>query len=255
VPKFLKGGDLLFTPVKTGVYRVVDLSAKNPLLVFRRHFNALLYTPSDEETAKAVATQFLESFFSKPIAMEYVDSINNNDNQKDGKIWLDSDSSTERAEKIFMFTVKTIAPSSINSARKLAEADNFWVTAGNQVVGMNSYEIDYERVWGNKIRDYESLSDAYRGIRKELKTAASDDTVTDREFKEALKEYNVKRKAQMDKLLEIKASMVNIMPGKEGEKIIKGVIEESALGKDEKSYLNTGKWRDYSKSRNDLKYK
>ena len=255
VPKFLKGGDLLFTPVKTGVYRVVDLSAKNPLLVFRRHFNALLYTPSDEETAKAVATQFLESFFSKPIAMKYVDSINNNDNQKDGKIWLDSDSSTERAEKIFMFTVKTIAPSSINSARKLTEADNFWVTAGNQVVGMNSYEIDYERVWGNKIRDYESLSDAYRGIRKELKTAASDDTVTDREFKEALKEYNVKRKAQMDKLLEIKASMMNIMPGKEGEKIIKGVIEESALGKDEKNYLNTGKWRDYSKSRNDLKYK
>jgi len=255
VPKFLKGGDLLFTPVKTGVYRVVDLSAKNPLLVFRRHFNALLYTPSDEETAKAVATQFLESFFSKPIAMKYVDSINNNDNQKDGKIWLDSDSSAERAEKIFMFTVKTIAPSSINSARKLAEADNFWVTAGNQVVGMNSYEIDYERVWGNKIRDYESLSDAYRGIRKELKTAASDDTVTDREFKEALKEYNVKRKAQMDKLLEIKASMMNIMPGKEGEKIIKGVIEESALGKDEKNYLNTGKWRDYSKSRNELKYK
>lgn len=255
VPKFLKGGDLLFTPVRTGVYRVVDLSAKNPLLVFRRHFNALLYTPSDEETAKAVATQFLESFFSKPIAMKYVDSINNNDNQKDGKIWLDSDSSAERAEKIFMFTVKTIAPSSINSARKLAEADNFWVTAGNQVVGLNSYEIDYERVWGNKIRDYESLSDAYRGIRKELKTAASDDTVTDREFKEALKEYNVKRKAQMDKLLEIKASMMNIMPGKEGSEIIKSVIEESALSKAEKDYINTGKWSDYTKSRSELKYK
>jgi hypothetical protein len=45
------------------------------------------------------------------------------------------------------------------------------------------------------------------------------------------------------------------MTGKEGEKIIFEVIDEASLSKHEKTYLKTGKWNDYVKSRSDLEYK
>jgi len=255
VPKFLKGGDLMFTKVNTSTYRVKDISAKNPLLVFKRHINALAYTPSDEEMATAISTQFLEAFFSKPIATKYIDNIRENNNGKGDKIWLGTDSGTEKAEKIFEFTLKTIAPSSIASAQKLFTSETPGVIALNQISGMTTYEIDYEWVWKNKIGEYSNQSGVYRTAMKELKKAATDDTVTDREFKAALKEFNETRKMHMDKLMEIRESMHNIMTGKEGEKIIFEVIDEASLSKDEKTYLKTGKWNDYVKSRSDLEYK
>lgn len=255
VPKFLKGGDLMFTKVNTSTYRVKDISAKNPLLVFKRHITALAYTPSDEEMATAISTQFLEAFFSKPIATKYIDNIRENNNGKGDKIWLGTDSGTEKAEKIFEFTLKTIAPSSIASAQKLFTSETPGVIALNQISGMTTYEIDYEWVWKNKIGEYSNQSGVYRTAMKELKKAATDDTVTDREFKAALKEFNETRKMHMDKLMEIRESMHNIMTGKEGEKIIFEVINEASLSKHEKTYLKTGKWNDYVKSRSDLEYK
>jgi len=48
---------------------------------------------------------------------------------------------------------------------------------------------------------------------------------------------------------------MNIMPGEEGKKIIKNVIEEASLSVDEKDYLKTKKWYDYDADRSDLKYK
>jgi Arc/MetJ-type ribon-helix-helix transcriptional regulator len=255
VPKFLKGGDLMFTKVNTSTYRVKDISAKNPLLVFKRHITALAYTPSDEEMATAISTQFLEAFFSKPIATKYIDNIRENNNGKGDKIWLGTDSGTEKAEKIFEFTLKTIAPSSIASAQKLFTSETPGVIALNQISGMTTYEIDYEWVWKNKIGEYSNQSGVYRTAIKELKKAATDDTVTDREFKEALKEFNETRKMHMDKLMEIRESMHNIMTGKEGEKIIFEVINEASLSKHEKTYLKTGKWNDYAKSRSELEYK
>ena len=238
VPKFLKGGDLMFTKVGPGVYQCIDVSAKNPMGIFRRHFNAIAYTPSDEEMATAVSKQFLESFFSETIAMKYVDSMRSNDNGKGDEIWKSTDSGTERAEKIFEFTLKAIGPASIQSVQKVMNAENPAITLRNQVLGMNTYELDFVKVWGKKLNEYNGFGEGVLSdLRQELNKVGRDEDATDAEYEQALKEFHAKRKVELDRLIEIRKSMLNVGLT---EDQIDQVMKDARIGKEDQIYLNGG---------------
>lgn len=246
VPKFIQGGDLMFTDKGNGQYSVIDISAKNPLGVFRRHFNSAFFAPTDQEIATAVSKQFLESFLSQSIAVKYTQAIMKNKDDNDKEIYLKTDTGPEAAEKIFMFTLKSIGPAAINSALKVGKSDKPGVTLLTQISGHNVYELDFNNTWGKLTSDY---ADNLSELRKELRKVANDEDATDAEFKAALKKYNQKRKKELDRLVKLKGSMLNVGVKEAG---IEAGIEN--LTKIDRAYLKTGRFSDKNYSRQELKY-
>ena len=236
VPKFIQSGDLLFTDKGKGVYSVVDLSAKNPLAVFRRHINAATATPSDQEVATAVSRQFLESFMGESIAVKYTRAISANKDSNDNPIYLGTDTGPEAAEKIFMFTLKSIGPAAINSALKVVNSDKPGVTLLTQVSGHNTYEIDFNNVWGQRVTSYTKNLTL---MRKELRKIAKKEDTTESEFQAAVKKFNAKRKKELERLIEYKQSMLNVGLSKDAiEK------ELESLNNDDEYFIYKGKFTD-----------
>lgn len=194
---WMKNDDLLVLEADNGRIRVLSLSSTDPHGIFNKSVNAMLYAEDTKGVVNELARQWGSAFLSPTIFFNYLGSVSGNSDNYGDPIYSKTDSTGEAIEKLFYFTMKTVGPTSFNSAYKAYESDTPLAKVAGQLSGMNEYDIDVAKQFSFKVADFSRVETGSKRIikndyRKDIKKGIDEEKAKD--------DANMKYQAQLSKL-------------------------------------------------------
>lgn len=195
---WMRNDDLVVMKAEDGKLNILSLSATDPHGSINKSINSMLYADGPTDGAKDLAIEWGTNFLSETILLNYITSILSNRDSYGDKIAQDGSTAGEAATSHLAHALKTIGPTTINSATKIYSAENKGTTIMGQLSGMQPYEIDVKKSFEIKVGGFARLG---RGTKQAILSSLYKDRTNDREkWEESVERANRKYKRALDKI-------------------------------------------------------